>query len=89
MKAQIIFIVTGLPFGLTSCADLFGTKSDYQRGLVAGRAQIIRQRYWEERNKPVEAPVLEKRYTPIAVPEYTTPDGVIIEPHDEIVETVR
>lgn len=67
-----------------------GKGRDYQRGVAEGRARIMRQLYWEEQNKPVESPpVLEKRYTPISVPEYTTPDGVIIEPHNEIVETVR
>jgi len=67
-----------------------GKGRDYQRGVADGRAQAIRQRYWEEQNKPVEPPpALEKRYTPIVVPGYTTPDGVIIESHNEIVETVR
>lgn len=88
MKMHLMLIFIGTSFSLTSCADLLGRKSSYQRGVAAGRAQIVRQKYWAEQNKPVEQPALKKRYTPIAVPEYTTPDGVIIEAHTEIVETV-
>ena len=93
MKTLLLFTIAGLSLGLTSCADLFSSttkKSDFQRGIDAGRAQVIRQRYWEEQNKPIAPPItLEKRYTPIVVLEYTTPGGVIIEAHKEIVETVH
>ena len=92
MKTLLLFTIAGISLGLTSCADLFpssNSKSEFQRGIETGRAQVIRQRYWEEQNKTVEPPpALEKRYTPIVVPEYTTPDGVIIEAHKEVVQTV-
>ena len=93
MKKLLLFIpVIALSLVLSSCSDFFGGNlhDDYRRGIAAGRAEVIRQRYWEEQNKLVEPPVtLEKRYTPIFVPEHTTPDGVIIEAHQEIVETVH
>lgn len=90
MKSSLQLTVTSLSLMLTSCAGLFGTKTEFQRGVEAGKAQVIRRIEWEARNKPIEPPpVLERRYTPIEVPEYTTPDGVIIEAHREIVETVH
>jgi hypothetical protein len=90
LSASIPVITISL--GLCSCADFFGgnTHDHYRRGVADGRAQVIRQRYWKEQNKPLQAlPVLEKRYTPIYVPERTTEDGLIIEAHQEIVETVH
>lgn len=92
MKSLHLFTIAGISLGLISCADLFPSfdkKSDFQRGVEAGRADIIRRGYFQQINKPAEALALEKRYTPIVVPECTTPDGVIIESHNEIVETVH
>lgn len=91
MKIPLSLIpVLTISLGLSSCADFFGgnTQNDYQRGVASGRAQVIRQKYWEKQNKPVETPPLEKRYTPIVVPEHILPDGTIIEAHTEYVETV-
>lgn len=62
---------------------------NYQRGVADGRAQVIRQKYWEEQSRLPATEPLEKQYTPITVPEYRTPDGVLIEAHTEYVETVR
>lgn len=96
MKILPWIVVLSGSCGLTSCADFFmpydqnGSKGrDYQRGFAEGQTRIIRQKYWEEQNKPVETPALEKRYTPITVPEQTLPDGVITEQHTEYVETVQ
>lgn len=92
MKITYSTILAILSLGMTSCADFFGTSdkdSDFKRGVAAGKAQFIRQQYWEAQNKPVETPALEKRYTPITVPEQTGPDGVIIDAHTEYVETVQ
>jgi hypothetical protein len=93
MKKLLLFIpAITLLLVLNSCSNFFGYNphDDYRRGVAAGRAEVIRQRYWEEQNKLVEPPVtLEKRYTPIFVPEHTTQDGLIIEAHQEIVETVH
>ena len=96
MKTLPWIVVLSASLGLTSCADFFspydqsaGKGRDYQRGVAEGRAQVMRQKYWEEQNKPVETPALEKRYTPITIPEQTLPDGVMTEQHTEYVETVQ
>ncbi len=92
MKIFPSIIVLSASLCLSSCAGFFGSGSkerDYQRGVAAGRAQEIRQRYWDEQNKPVETPALERHYTPIVVPAQTLPDGVMTEQHTEYVETVQ
>lgn len=92
MKKMLSFIpICTISLSFISCAgesDKLGRA--YRLGVAQGRAQVIRQQYWEHQNKPVEPPVtLEKRNTPIFVPEHTTQDGVIIEAHHEFVQPVR
>jgi hypothetical protein len=92
MKTLTIIPILTISLCLNSCAGFFGSGSkerEYQRGVAVGRAQVMRQKYWEEQNKPVETPQLDKHYTPITVPEHTLPDGTLIESHTTYVETVQ
>jgi hypothetical protein len=91
MKNKLLIFAIIIPLGFTSCgvySERSNKTQEYQRGVAEGRAQIMRQKYWEEQNKPVEPPPLQKRYTEITVAEQTLADGTIIEAHTEYVETV-
>lgn len=85
------FVLLAILPGFTSCTDFFlpyNQSAAYRRDMENRRIQAVRQQYWETRNQPV-LPVLEKRYTPIVVPEHTQADGTVIEAHTEYVETIR
>ncbi len=68
-------------------------EDSYIDGFLRGQAHALKEAYWAEKDEPSAptegAPMLERRYYEVPIPEHVREDGVIIEAHSQIIDVVE